>query len=151
MNSPALLFPGHAEIRPTWQQKPLDNCLLQEFSAASRSPLNTGDICNGIGRFLHERSGGSVQLSSQFITGLANVLIFILTEVLDRADQFQAYGRGSEMPTGVNPIIIPASIRLAVWVDFDVFDKLRHSSVFWYGRGLDSSTTRDLQGFEEEV
>ncbi|KAJ3497612.1 hypothetical protein NLG97_g1763 [Lecanicillium saksenae] len=132
-NSPALLFPRVPETRWKWPLEPISVHLLREFSTPSASPLDTGDICQGIGRFLDERSGGSLQLSSHFITGLANVVRFILRELLDFTDRTHAYGR-AEMPPEISPIITPVSIRQAVWVDTDLMNTFRHSSVFWYGR-----------------
>ncbi len=124
-----LLFPRHTppEGEEGWQ---LDNWCYRHFTQPNALPIPGFDstyVGSRIASFLSRFADGPVVFEDECVAGITRAVAYMLTEVLEQAN------RCSREP-GEHGKIMPSDIRMVVYGDEQLWDRLQFSTVFWEGR-----------------
>jgi hypothetical protein len=123
-----ILFPLHnAPEEEGWQ---LNVWCYRHFTQPDALPIPNFDstyLGSRISSFLSQCRDPPIVFEDECVAGIARVVAYILTEVLEQAT---CRSRGGDNQGK----IMPSDVRLAVYDDPQLRDRLQFSRVFWEGR-----------------
>lgn len=127
-----LLFPRHNTLEgEPWQ---LDVWCHRHFTQPDAAPIPDfdsayvgGRIASFLSRFGDAAAPVSVVFEDECIAGITRVVAYVLAEVLERANR--CFGE-----TGEHAKTMPGDVRLAVYNDAQLRERLQFCRVFWEGR-----------------
>ncbi|KAL3963313.1 hypothetical protein ACCO45_000317 [Purpureocillium lilacinum] len=135
------IFPEHNKTSPHHNEKGLtfDGILLSVFAGTwpqQITGLKLEPIGGRIRAFLNRRSGNiPVEFDDECLMGLARVAAHIFTSALDAADIMTLDNESLMMETrGAEDVyILPYYVRLALYYDEVLLDKVQYSAFYWLG------------------
>ena len=127
-----LLFPRHTQEGKSWS---LDVWCYRHFTKPDALPIPGFDsayVGSRIASFLSKFGDASeVVFQDGCVAGITRVVAYILAEVLESASRFS-------LDSG-HTRIVPSDIRIAVYQDQELCERLQFARVYWEGRSSSGS------------